>query len=357
MVLAVMFVVTTAAVSVSAGADESAWYIKAVRYLDNLTISDIGAKGDEPVSRDEFVTWVSKIESHQLVEEAWNVHRYVTAATSVFTDVEDSDHKGAIGYAVNRGFIEGYGDKTFGPHNTVKLGEASAIIVRMMGYQDFVEEGDEWAYNNMYVANSFCHAFDDMFLTKTGTYDPDYELTKGEAAWLLYTIMNGDHFCYGADYDDIKNPEALTSKDINLGAWFGATKTFSYDVIVAKADYALTATAGVSYRRYDAIVAGGFNYNKVDSLPRTNGWVKADGKVTLAVVGTSDKFTVSGKDFAKFLGVTDATANVLETAEVGSMIRITSTKAIDTATTLTYDGFKSTVKFTALDKLASDSYI
>jgi hypothetical protein len=54
-VLAVLFVASMMVVGVSAASSDSAWYKKAVDYLDGLTISNIGSTGGELVSRDEFV--------------------------------------------------------------------------------------------------------------------------------------------------------------------------------------------------------------------------------------------------------------------------------------------------------------
>ena len=112
-VLAVAFVLAIAIVSVSAGASQSAWYRKAVEYLDGLGISAIGSDGDAPLSRDEFVMWAAKVESHQTITDAWDVQAYKDIASQKFSDVSESPYQGAIAYSLGRPLIEGYGDGTF----------------------------------------------------------------------------------------------------------------------------------------------------------------------------------------------------------------------------------------------------
>ena len=250
-VLAVMFIVTTVAVSAFAGLNSKTWYKEAVEYLDSIGVSEIGAKSEEPLDRDEFVTWIAKIESHQLNEAAWNIWEYTANAT--FSDVSDSDHKGAIGYSVNRGFIVGNGDGTFTPNAQITLAEAAAVVVRVMGFSARVAAGSDWAVNNMYVANTYCGAFDEIFLTQTGTFDPNYKLTKGEAAYILYSIMNGKHHTTNCDACTLNK----TYYEIDLGEWFAnsALSTVKHTMVVVNAPMAYTNLTQ-QFRRYDALLAG-----------------------------------------------------------------------------------------------------
>ncbi|MBR7083115.1 MAG: S-layer homology domain-containing protein [Clostridia bacterium] len=305
-VLAVLFVASMMVVGVSAASSDKAWYKKAVDYLDGLTISNIGSAGEEPVSRDEFVTWVAKIESHQLIESAWKRQEWV--ALSTFSDVGDSEHQGAIGYAIGRNFIKGNGDGTFSPHEAVKFGEAAAIVVRLMGYENKVTGAtwDEQVANYEFVANTFCGAFDATFLAKTAQYDADHKLSKGEAAYILYTIMNGAAW---AD-DDITDTEyaslRLTSYGVDLGEFFatngGATVKAQY--VVANIPLVKTNTAQQSFKRYDAYVTGA-TYASLfsDYLDQTNGLIdKTAGKVvTLQNLTTGNYVTISTSAFASLV--------------------------------------------------------
>ncbi|MCQ2770245.1 MAG: S-layer homology domain-containing protein, partial [Clostridia bacterium] len=355
-VIALTFVLTSAAVGIFAGT-ETAWYQAAINYLDSNKITSIGEKGDEPVTRDEFVTWAAKIESHQLVESAWNSHKYETVATSTFTDVSDSDHKGAIGYAVNREFINGYGDGTFGPHNVVKLAEACAVIVRMMGYQDLVDTSD-WAYSYMHVANVATDCMDSAFLEATGTIDPDYELTKGEAAWLLYKAMNGVYHVAGYTDNEYKvlvntNKIHLTNLGVDLGAWFYSSDSVNTTIKLVvtnlplhyKSDYYYSGNNSTmidtplysnssgnyaSFFRYDALTSGA----KYDSLLnykvlKTDGRIDEkdpDAIVTLTNIQNGDVYTLTVAEFCslvrKAIGTTDTTVNLSLAVELGSAITV-----------------------------------
>lgn len=379
-VLAVMFVVTGMVMGISARTSD-VWYQDAVDYLDGLTISGIGATGSEPATREEFVTWISKIESHQLVESAWNNHKYETIATSVFNDVDDSAYKGAIGYAVNREFIQGYGDDTFAPKATIKLAEAAAVIVRLMGYQSRVN-GDDWAYNNMQVANSYCHAFDATFLSETGTYDPNYELTKGEAAYLLYTVMNGaiSEAVYADDVVDATEQEQLiwTNQGVDLGAWFEksgkalAKATFvvtKTPYFYAKTNFALTGledNTAFSLRRLDAYLAGATYASLYQDtyLHSTRGNLNPTGDVELVNVKTGYTLTVPATVFATLVQTAagaNASENPLNFAERGTAVTVFASKdnravLCDTGDFTTATGTE-VVDFKINATVASDSYI
>lgn len=335
-VLAVLFVASMMVVGVSAASSDKAWYKKAVDYLDGLTISNIGSAGEEEVTRDEFVTWVAKIESHQLIESAWKKQEWV--ALSTFTDVGDSEHQGAIGYAIGRNFIKGNGDGTFAPHEAVKFGEAAAIVVRLMAYESKVtgETWDEQVANYEFVANTFCGAFDATFLAKTAQYDADHKLSKGEAAYILYTIMNGAAW---AD-DEIDEGEYYslrrTSYGVDLGEFFatngGATVKAQY--VVANVPLVNTNSAQQSFKRYDAYVTGA-TYESLfsDYLDNTNGLIdKTAGQVvTLQNLANGNYLTIPSSTFATLVktaaGHKDDETDAMNYIEKGNVITISTTKA------------------------------
>jgi len=359
-VLAVMFVVTTAAVSVFAGAASGKWYNEAVEYLDNIGVSDIGTTAGEALDRDEFVTWIAKIESHQLYEDAWKIWEYTANAT--FSDVSDSDHKGAIGHSVNRGFIVGNGDGTFTPNAQITLAEAAAVVVRVMGYSARVT-GEDWAVNSMYVANTYCGAFDETFLTETKTFDPEYKLTKGEGAYILYSIMNGKHHTTcGSTCDCTLNK---TFYNIDLGEWFANSKlsTVRYTMVVTNVPMAYTNLTQ-QFRRYDALLAGA-SYDSIfaDDLYQSNGVVDTTGYVTLTSVDGTYTTVVSVADYMKevvasapadtFYGQT-ASDELLAYAGLGKVVRVTVASANKGAATLNADQIKSLAVLANAD---ADTYI
>lgn len=350
-VLAVMFVVTSAAISISAGSNSKAWYKEAVEYLDELTISNIGTTADQELSREEFVTWVAKLESHQLNENGWLIWEYTANAT--FSDVEESDHLGAIGWSVNRGFIVGNNDgtdttlPTFAPDRTVSLAEAAAVVVRMMGYTKSVPgDTSNWAVNNIHVANTLCKAFDETFLTEVGTFDPDYKLTKGEGAYILYTIMNGKYHSKGESTTDantgkLKSDVITTYNGVDLGEWFASASntTVKLQVMVTDLPMAVSNSGAMHsyiYQRFDAVATG---VNAVKVATSYTGWLDTSDNetVSLATVGSkklpSDATaTMDSKVFNALirktlgLGDNDTTTNILEYVEIGSVITLKMTK-------------------------------
>ena len=361
-VLSVLFVASVTVVGVSAASNEKAWYNAAVNYLDDIGIASIGTTAGEELSRDEFVTWVAKLESHQLVESAWTYHEFI--ALSTFTDVADSDHKGAIGYSVGREFIVGNGDGTFTPHATVTLGQAAAVIVRLMDYTSKVT-GETWTeqiYNYMFVANTFCGAFDETFLARTSIYDPDHKLTKGEGAWLLYTIMNGKYHTGDADAT-----VRYTNYGVDLGAYFATntTATVKAQFVVSNIPFVYTNTTQ-SFRRYDAYVTGG-TYESLfaDKLFQTNGLIDKTGTVTLQNIASGNQLTMTASAFATLVktaaGTKNDTTDAMNYIEQGSVVTIAVAKGdrdilandrdVDLANT------SKISNFTINDSLTSDSYI
>lgn len=206
----------------SVSAAKATWYNDAVEYLESIGVADIGTKAGTKITRAEFALMVAKIDSTWVNTEWWDENG-VLADTVVFKDQADTDkaHRAAICYAYQRALIAGDGDGNFRPNATITFAEASVVIVRLMGFQnDVPENGDQWEYNWIYAANKFCHAFDRTFMSNVDTVNPKYELSYGEAAYLLATILN-----WGIEYPADVTPPCLTKKGENLGdnfPWGGA---------------------------------------------------------------------------------------------------------------------------------------
>ena len=372
-VIAAAFVASMAIVGVSAASTAATWYTAAVEYLDDAGISNIGSTAGDPVTRDEFVTWVAKIESRQTIETAWSAWEYT--ANMTFNDVSESNHLGAIGYSVNRKFIVGNGDidadgrSSFAPDATTKLAEAAAVIVRMMGYSSLVKADEDWAVNNMNVAQRYFSLFDATFLAETVTYDPWYELTKGEAAYLLYTIMNGKVH----DGTDPYATPVVTIEGIDLGEYFAnlGSATISYKVMVTELTYSyghqydttdvvlgagstLNPTGRV-YRRLDASGVGS-NYGTAMNHARTFGWINNTAPVVLtsvdgkALTPTGDtSITLTGTEFYNLVNlaagnwkngaVKDDTINITNYVNKGSVLTLKVDKT--SAGNVTYNSIKT----------------
>ena len=201
LVLAAILVVGAFATVSAARTSEEKWYQVGIDYLQDIGVDYISpSQAEMKITREQFVFWMAKIESHQLLDEAWDDEIWL-GADMKFADVKPGENKfAAIAYAHQSGFIigeddDGDGEYTFAPDRTIILGEVAAILVRMMGYEERVsyenvEGADNWAYNYMRAAQTYCNAFDAIFLEETKHYDPYAELTYGEAAYIVATIMN-----------------------------------------------------------------------------------------------------------------------------------------------------------------------
>lgn len=339
LVIATIMVVGTTAGLSAAGK----WYSEAVTYLENTGIATIGTKADEKITRNEFVLWVAKLETKQLDDSAWNDE----IANTTFTDVTDEHHKAAIAYSQRRGFIIGNGDGTFSPDKAITLAEACAVIVRLMGYENKVDDtSDEaWALNYMQVAATYCHAMDETFYKETATFNPDYELTYGEAAYLLATIMNFNKKPTDSDYSE-------TSDGIDLGEYFDQNPNVgkvSKSYYVAKMD---RVSNGLSMARL--IHCGGQQVERF-----TNEIKKVDGAgnpvyVILVATDGSDVLEISGEEFLKLLRVSlglapektddpaneiyEAEINAFEYVDVGSMVNVVVDKSTGDVTSFSVSG-------------------
>lgn len=315
LVLAVLVVVGTFA---TVSAAETPWYQPGVDYIQAIGVDTITpAKAEQKITRNDFVLWVAKIESHQLLDSAWRDE----VAGVAFSDVTDAHHKAAIAYSKQAKFIIGNGDGTFAPDKATTLAEAAAVIVRMMGYEDKVyDTSDEnWKYNYMRTAQSYCYAFDNVFLTNTATYNYDYELTYGEAAYLLASIMN----CKA-----IKKDMSLTADGIDLGAYFVVNNNLG----VSENTYYVVDMTRIS----EQITRANYNQNSGDY---TKAWyntnlLDTNKNVVLAPVNGGTLLTIPGEEFLRqvrlalglpeyvdFMNEADEIA-VFEHVQVGSLVTV-----------------------------------
>lgn len=200
LVLTLMFIVGSCA-SLSAYSGTTKWYGKAVNWIESTGIDTIGSSADKEIDRNTFAMWIAKIESTFVDDKLWDDK----ADSTSFADVKPGDHYyAAIAYAEESGFIQGDGDGNFRPNDTISFAEACAIITRVMGYDEFFEAyygadrtkyatyeewyKANWQYNYIRVAELRCKAIDATWVANVGRFVPQHKLTKGQAAYLLYTL-------------------------------------------------------------------------------------------------------------------------------------------------------------------------
>ncbi|MBP3555018.1 MAG: S-layer homology domain-containing protein [Clostridia bacterium] len=323
-----MVIGTFATVS-AASTSSDKWYSEAVKYLENKNIANIGDTADEPMTRDEFVFWVAKIESCNTEDSVWDDE----IANVVFTDVKDGHHKAAIAYAHQAGYIKGNGDGTFAPDKTISLAEASAVVVRLMRYESLVIGLEsEWDTNYVTAAGRYCRAFDQVFYANTNSMNPNFELTKGMAAYILATIMNGIN----------KNPNnlILCADGIDLGARFeNIEKTSTENVYyIANLDRVSNGLSGTN-SGFGPVNAKGDGVDGIKNHMFTNKF-EATSNVTLISADKKTTIVVPGAEFLKALRVElglnpqpnfmyeEAEINVYEYINVGTMLNVTVDKAL-----------------------------
>lgn len=260
LVLALVMVIGTFASVSAAGAK---WYDKAIKELKKYGVADLTRTAESKVTRAEFALWIAKIDSAWVNNEWWEEN--VLANVVVFKDQAETDkaHRAAICYCYQRNLVTGDGDGNYRPESTITLAEASVIITRLMGYEnDVPQNGDQWQYNWMYTANKYCRAFDATFMSKVDTVNPDHELTNGEAAYLVATILN----FLRVDGEDLR----LTKKNEDLGKNLKPVST-SGDLV------------------------------RVSEITMTSNDILVDTTkdVTLTILSTGETITTTGADFEK----------------------------------------------------------
>ncbi len=115
--------------------DASEEYAEAIEYLNSVGIMVGDDQGnfnpDKPVSRAEMATIICR-----LLGKTENL-----PTSAQFTDVPVSHWaNGYISKAAELGVVDGYGNKKFGPSDTVKYEDALTMIVRAMGQTEYALE-------------------------------------------------------------------------------------------------------------------------------------------------------------------------------------------------------------------------
>ncbi len=116
----------------------------------------------------------------------------------------------------NRPYIYGYPDGTFKPDDNVTRAEAAAMIVRLMKYDQFDRSESEFSDVITSWYNGIINAVVREGIMKgyeDGTFKPDLPITRGEFAKVIEPIDNRNY--EKAPFDDVKNHWAESA--INQG--------------------------------------------------------------------------------------------------------------------------------------------
>lgn len=99
-----------------------------------------------------------------------------------FPDVSDQRYARYICYAKNNGIVWGYPNGTFGPEDTVTIGQALKITVN-----SFDKDIIEWSWRNRY--QPYLNYVHDNNLFSKYAINPETEIRRGMMAYLAHTLM------------------------------------------------------------------------------------------------------------------------------------------------------------------------
>ncbi|MBI5422223.1 trypsin-like peptidase domain-containing protein [Candidatus Peregrinibacteria bacterium] len=141
---------------------------------------------EAPMGRAEALKLVldskSKLETEKNSGKAIDFSTLTSKAKPAFKDLKaSSPYAPYARYALEKKFLQGYGDKTFRPVQPITLVEALKLIVSVYEIPLWKGETDPWF--KKYMNKGF-----ELGLIPYGLYDPAQKLSRAEMAYLIYTI-------------------------------------------------------------------------------------------------------------------------------------------------------------------------
>ncbi|GFI61296.1 glyoxal reductase [Clostridiales bacterium] len=182
--------------SIFKAVEENIWYSDAVEYCVEhgimTGISDEKFMPDEPMTR------------AMVAEAIYNMtDKASTAGTSEFTDVAaDSDDSAAVAWVSDQGYMSGYGNGQFGADDSITREQITAILWRYANsptgeitteFED-ASEISQWALQSVNWAKSAGI----ISGKENGHFDPKSNITRAEAAMIIYNLINSKQVEIGA---------------------------------------------------------------------------------------------------------------------------------------------------------------
>ncbi len=273
----------------------------------------------------------------------------LVASAVTYSDVAaNANYADAVNLLSNLGIIKGYDDGTFKPDNAVTRAEAATMIVRMLGLDDEVEQGDsiftdvkaaDWfsGYVNVAVANGIVNGMGN------NTFNPNGEVTYEQIVKMIVCALgyepvaeakSGDHWSDGyllaasskyADFLKGANgtvgkaaSRALVAKLIynalevelmdqtsfSTGIYGDTFKVLENKTILSEY-LGLEKVDGVIIETYLSKNAYDADEDKTATLVVTKNYTTVDKDETPDfVVGSAEQYVVEGLDVASLLGYT-----------------------------------------------------
>ncbi|MGI5948726.1 InlB B-repeat-containing protein [Peptoniphilus sp.] len=135
-----------------------------------------------------------------------------------FSDADNMWYSSVIKYAVDKGYIKGYGDGTFKPNEEITRAEFAAMISKFVdkgypGSTNFKDIKGHWASDaiSALYGNKNIKGYPD------GTFKPNSKLTRAEAVTILNSVFGRDtrvNSLYNINTSGLK-----TFSDVSSGYW------------------------------------------------------------------------------------------------------------------------------------------
>ncbi len=140
--LCVFMLLVTSIVPAMAGGKNLAFDMESMSITTGM---NAGTREEEYVRRDEFAQMVVNMIGQQDVAKALENDIY-------FSDISDSNYKGAINLLAKMNYVSGSGNSTYNPSEYITYGAACKILVHALGYDVITE--DKSLYGYQYTAGN-----------------------------------------------------------------------------------------------------------------------------------------------------------------------------------------------------------
>ncbi len=157
--------------------DEAVAFLEANGILKGRDNYDLAL--ESPIKRYEMAIFVSRLLTGWIDDSVWKED--YNKDYSAFDDLDGSgavNYYGAIRYAEEKGVIQGYGDKKFGPEDGIIYKDALTMMCRALGYGG---QSYPWGYIETAINLGLTAGIEDVAWTQ--------ELVRGEVAQIIYNAL------------------------------------------------------------------------------------------------------------------------------------------------------------------------
>ena len=157
--------------------DEAVAFLEANGILKGRDNYDLAL--ESPIKRYEMAIFVSRLLTGWIDDSVWKED--YNKDYSAFDDLDGSgavNYYGAIRYAEEKGVIQGYGDKKFGPEDGIIYKDALTMMCRALGYGG---QSYPWGYIECAINLGLTAGIENVAWTQ--------ELVRGEVAQIIYNAL------------------------------------------------------------------------------------------------------------------------------------------------------------------------